>query len=174
MYERYFIHFVNLAYKKTGDEELAKELVQDIFVALYKNLDNLTVDSSLDGYLFISLRNRIFYHHRQLLSKKKRENVFAINTELTTSHVSESLESKQLNERLQQQIQLLPDKCRNVFLLSRQEQLSHKQIAERMDISVNTVDQHIQKALRILRQALADYNRSIISVIIFCVSLFRF
>jgi RNA polymerase sigma factor (sigma-70 family) len=55
-------------------------------------------------------------------------------------------------------IQELPAQCRTVFLLSREQQLSNKQIAEQLDISVNTVEQHIRKARRILREALGNYE----------------
>ena len=85
-----------------------------------------------------------------------------------TDAVNEDLDSKQLHQRLQEGIAQLPPKCKAVFLLSREDHLSHKEIAERLHISINTVDQHIQKALRLLRETVNEYKHSIISVIMFC------
>ena len=145
---------------------LAEERVQDVFVALYKNMDKLHAQSSLDGYLFISLRNRIFSHHQQLLTRKKHETAVMQSVSTTTDTVSDELDSKQLHSRLQERIEQLPPKCKDVFLLSREGQLSHKEIAEHLNISINTVDQHIQKALRMLRETVDDYNHAVVSILL--------
>lgn len=121
---------------------------------------------SLDGYLFISLRNRIFNHHQQLLTRKKHEKAVMLSMTMVTDTVGEELDSKQLNEKIRERIGRLPPKCKDVFLLSREERLSHKEIAERLNISINTVDQHIQKALRVLRETVNEYNHSIISILL--------
>ncbi len=82
-------------------------------------------------------------------SKHEKESFFFTNT--TESDVASLYELKEFKSELDSKIKTLPPKCQEVFLLSRTEQLSYKEIALKLNISVNTVDQHIQKALRILR-----------------------
>ncbi len=69
------------------------------------------------------------------------------------NNLNEEFESKDLEKQIQEKILILPPQCRKVFLLSREEQLPYKEIAKKLNISVNTVDQHIQKALRILKHS---------------------
>lgn len=79
------------------------------------------------------------------------------------------IENKELQQILLQQIDDLPPKCREVFRMSREERLPYKSIAEQMSISENTVDQHIQKALRIIRATLKEYRGGITGILILVV-----
>lgn len=153
LYQRYFVKLVNLAYKKTGNYEASQELAQDVFVSLHQQLHKLHARESLDGYLFISLRNKIFNYNRQLLARWRKQQFYKNKISIATNEVSEQLEKKELEEKLNIKIQELPAQCRKVFLLSRVEQLSHKEIAGRLNISTNTVEQHIRKAIRLLRDS---------------------
>lgn len=145
-----------MAYKKTGDLEASQEMVQDIFVGLYKQVSSLHAHTILENYLFIALRNRVFNYHRQLLVQWKKEQTLRDGLVVNIPENDQRLELKELEASLQAKIQLLPPQCRTVFLLSRQENLSNKEVAERLNISVNTVEQHMRKALRILRTSLGD------------------
>jgi len=155
MYERHFIRLVNLAHKKTGQLEASQELVQDIFISLYRQLPALQEDTQLDNYLFIALRNRVYNYHRQQLAQLKKEQAF-MQVLPVSSRENYGLELKELETFLKNKIQELPTQCRAVFLLSRENQLSNKEVAERLNISVNTVEQHMRKALRILRSSLGN------------------
>ncbi|ASZ13364.1 RNA polymerase sigma-70 factor [Chitinophaga pendula] len=155
IYERYYITLLNIAHKKTGNLEASEELVQDIFVALYKHIPTLQKDTRLDGYLFIALKNRVLNYHRQQLSLLKKQQALMHQPPATDSATS-LLEIKELQAKLAAKIQELPAQCRTVFLLSRENQLSNKEVAERLNISVNTVEQHMRKALRLLRSSLGN------------------
>jgi RNA polymerase sigma-70 factor (ECF subfamily) len=145
-----------MAHKKTGQLEASQELVQDLFIALYRQLPGLQEHTILENYLFIALRNRIYNYHRQQLSQLKKEQAFMHQLPLSTRENNGLLELKELETLLQAKIQALPTQCRAVFLLSRENQLSNKEVAERLNISVNTVEQHMRKALRILRSSLGN------------------
>jgi RNA polymerase sigma-70 factor (ECF subfamily) len=148
---------VNLAHKKTGQLEASQELVQDLFISLYRQLPALQENTQLDNYLFIALRNRVYNFHRQQLAQLKREQAFMQDLPLSTRGENNGLlELKELETLLKNKIQELPAQCRAVFLLSRENQLSNKEVAERLNISVNTVEQHMRKALRILRSSLGN------------------
>lgn len=156
LYARHYIRLVNLAYKKTGHMEASQELVQDVFLSLYRQQSRLPENTVLENYLFIATRNRIYNHHRQQLLQLKKEALLRENYLPSSGTGPDRLELKELETRLRRKIQQLPDQCRAVFLLSREEQLSNKEVAERLHISVNTVEQHMRKALRILRASIND------------------
>jgi RNA polymerase sigma-70 factor (family 1) len=158
LYRRYVVRLLNTAFQKTNSREMAQELVQDVFMELYLHRAKITIHTSLQGYLFTILRNKIFnYYRHQLVQKKYRQ--FVVQRGEQLAHDSgKALEGKELQDKVRVLIQELPAQCRTVFLLSREQQLSNKQIAEQLDISVNTVEQHIRKARRILREALGNYE----------------
>ncbi len=156
IYTRHFIRLVNLAYKKTGNMEASQELVQDVFLSLYRQLSRLPEQTVLENYLFIATRNRIYNYHRHQLLQLKKEALLRDNYAPSSGASPDRLELKELESLLRNKIQQLPDQCRKVFLLSREEQLSNKEVAERLHISVNTVEQHMRKALRILRASFND------------------
>jgi RNA polymerase sigma-70 factor (family 1) len=158
LYKRYVVRLLNTAFQKTNSREMAQELVQDVFMELYLHRAKITIHTSLQGYLFTILRNKIFNHYRhQLVQKKYRQ--FVVQRGEQLAHDSgKALEGKELQDKIRVLVQELPVQCRTVFLLSREQQLSNKQIADQLNISVNTVEQHIRKARRILREALGNYE----------------
>ncbi|WP_262697166.1 RNA polymerase sigma-70 factor [Chitinophaga lutea] len=156
LYERHFIRLVNLAYKKTGDSAAAEELVQDVFLSFYRQKHQLRDDTLPESYLFIALKNRVFNYHRQLLAQLRKDAALWKQASMQPREVNVQLELKELQAYVKARIQELPPQCRAVFLLSREDQLSNKEVAERLNISVNTVEQHMRKALRILRASLGN------------------
>lgn len=151
IYKRYVGFLYNEAIIKTDSSEDAKELVQDVFLSLYLRKNDLQTITTLKAYLFTILKNKVINAYRKKLSQRKYEKEVTNNLRIVTDDPHEDLEAKELNQLMKEKINDLPPKCREVFLLSREEQLSYKEIAEKLNISTNTVDQHIQKALRILR-----------------------
>lgn len=147
---------VNIAYKKTGSQEVAEELVQDVFLSFYHQRQTLREDTIVENYIFIALKNRVLNYHRQLLTQFKKDQAFIKDPPFQSKEVNRQLEFKELQTYLTARIQELPPQCRAVFLLSRENQLSNKEVAERLNISVNTVEQHMRKALRILRASMGN------------------
>lgn len=150
IYDEYAIPLLNAAYKRLRSKEEAKEVVQEVFISLYLKKNDIRHAGNLAGYLFTALRNRILdiiradllhttHHHQMGLLQEKH------------ADIENQLEQKELETMLHKAIGLLPDKCREAFLLSRYEGLSHKEVAQQLNISVNTVEKHIGKALRLLR-----------------------
>jgi RNA polymerase sigma-70 factor (ECF subfamily) len=159
LYKRYVIQLVGLITQKTGSEENAKELSQDVFLAVYLQKDNLQNIQNFKAYLFGIAKNKVFNYYRHQLVKRQYQQNLLNEINPVIDDVNEILENKQLVQIIDQQVEQLPPKCREVFKLSRQENLSYKAIAQRLKISENTVDQHIQKALRAIRSSIKDYHR---------------
>ncbi|MGX5817963.1 RNA polymerase sigma-70 factor [Chitinophaga lutea] len=154
LYLRYAVMLLKKAYEKTGDVETAREFVQEVFLELLERKDRLEIHTSFKAYIFTALRNRVLnylhrqsIHHRYELFEESRPQAISNDVESYISH-------KELALQVSDAVQRLPEKCRQVFLLSRAEHLSNKEIAERSGISINTVEQHMRKALRLLRNGL--------------------
>lgn len=151
IFERYnsllYIH----AFKKLRNREEAKDVVQDTLSALWYKHEALDAANNLGGYLYTALRNKIFdlvahqqVSHKHIASLQEylnKGNVF-------TDHL---IREKQLAAIIEREIAALPPRMREVFELSRKENLTHKQIAERMAISEETVKDQVKKALKILK-----------------------
>lgn len=154
IYERYKGILVVHAYKKLGNFEDAKDIVQESFSAFWNNRFELKINSSLSGFLYTMVSNRVLnlIKHRGVASKyassfQKVKEDYPNPTEIR-------MREKDMAGIIQKEIDSLPPKMRIVFLLSRRDYLSHKEIAETLNISEYTVKNHIKSALKILRTRL--------------------
>ncbi len=147
--------------QKTNDREVARELVQGVFVAFFHyNHAAHTIDS-LRAYLYAMLKNRLLDHYRHIQIQEQYK-LYA-ERQYATNHVNsvdEYVDTRELENQLREEILKLPPQCRQVFKLRREEELSNKEIARQMKISENTVEQHMRKALRLLHSALQAASRS--------------
>jgi RNA polymerase sigma-70 factor (family 1) len=154
IYNRYKIVLHTHAYKWMRDREEAKDIIHELFAFLWDKRETIEFNTSLSGYLYISLRNRIFNR----ISKKKFETQYidSLQEFINKGHcvTDHRVREKQLGELVEKEITALPNKMREVFELSRKSNLSHKQIAAQLDLSEQTVRKHIQHALRILKSKL--------------------
>ena len=149
IYDRYIFILLNHAYNKTRDREEAKDAVHEVFVTLWAKRESLDINN-LPGYLYASTRNIIL---NQIAHKSVKDKYLLSMKQFTVSHdiPDHLVREKQLATIIEQEIAALPPKMREVFRLSRNEHLSHREIAERLDISAQTVSKHVTNALRILR-----------------------
>lgn len=153
IYLRHWPGLIKEARRLIGGEAEAKDIVQDTFVSLYQKADAIDIKYSLRAYLSQTLKYKAINRrrdqgihnccHYDIYYRSKSETVF-----------SDRLESKELSLKLHSAIAGLPNKCKQVFLLSREEGYSHKFISKELNISTSTVEKHIGKALKILRQKL--------------------
>lgn len=154
IYAQYSIPLLNEAYKRLKSKEEAKEVVQEVFISLFVNKTTIRHTENIGGYLHSILRYKVLDIIRTDLRHASHH--AQISRQQEPFDIAHPLEKKELEIRLQQCIQALPEKCREAFLLSRYEHLSYKAIAAQLNISVNTVEKHIGKALRILRVQLGE------------------
>lgn len=154
IYNRYKLVLHTHAYKWMRDREEAMDIIHELFTVLWDRRESIQFSSSLSGYLYISLRNKIFNR----VSKKKFEAQYidSLQEFIQKGHciTDHRIREKQLSELIEKQISALPAKMRQVFELSRKSNLSHKEIAEQLQLSEQTVRKHIQHALRILKSKL--------------------
>lgn len=157
IYDRYFYVLHSHAYKWMRNREETRDIIHELFLSLWEKRETLSFEPSLPSYLSAAVRNRIF----NLLSHKRIESQYLTSldnlvTEGTciTDHL---VREKQLTALIESEIAGMPGKMREVFELSRKENLSHKAIAIQLNISELTVRKHVQHALKLLRFKLGIY-----------------
>ena len=153
IFRRYYSMCRSAALRILKDEHLADDLTQDVFLELWKKRQERRINSALKAYLRRSVVNRCLNYIRDQKmvfesSEKLPDWAADPGTALT------SLETGELQQKIEKAINNLPDRCRIVFSLSRFEEMSYQQIAKKLNISVKTVENQISKALRLLRKAL--------------------
>lgn len=142
------------AMKHTDDEELAKELIQDLFRQMWERREHIAIESSPAAYLRGALRLKVFEHYRNLARRKPelpapaQEPQFCLN---------EYLDGKEASMLVERAVRDMTPRCREVFVLSRQEGLSNKVIAAQLGISVKAVEANITRALSILRHTISKF-----------------
>jgi RNA polymerase sigma-70 factor (family 1) len=155
IYDRYALVLLGHAYNKTRDREEAKDVVHEVFATLWAKREALQIDY-LAGYLFRSVRNIILNQIAHMAVRDKfilSMEQFAASNETSDRLVRE----KQLSAIIEREIAALPPKMRQVFILSRNQHLSHKEIAEMLCISEQTVSKHVTNAIKILRVKLGVF-----------------
>jgi RNA polymerase sigma-70 factor (ECF subfamily) len=153
LYERYFVRLCRSAFSRIQNEDVVEELVQDVFINLWLKRSALDDAGEVAAYLFATLRNKVLHELRREMINTR--NLVKLQQEATikyTTDTSDQLEAKEAEERIQLVLQGLSPKSREAFTLSRFNQLSYKAIAQQMNISVNTVEKHIGKALIYLKK----------------------
>lgn len=144
---------------KFVSDDVARDMVQDVFMVLWTQRNSLSISTSLNNYLFGVTRNKCLKQIREQ-SARGNESVLSEKEALYYETNSDSIHSiieQELSDKYQQALQQLPPKCLEVFLMSRQQELRNKEIAAKLDISEKAVEKHISKALKHLRQALKEY-----------------
>lgn len=152
LYEHYFAKMVLFAESYLYDEEEARDLVQDLFFYLWDHATELHVSSSINAYLFTSVRNRCL---NVLRDRKIRDEH---NDKLFEAQLFSGTEDVAIDEDIQQRLRealdSLPDKCREIILLKVVEGKKNKEIAEQLNIAETTVKTQVQRAYRMLRERL--------------------
>jgi RNA polymerase sigma-70 factor (ECF subfamily) len=154
----WFGHLYAYAMSVVKDDETAEEVVQAVFCRIWEKRDRLQVHASLKAYLYGSVYHECmdWLRHRKRVEAHRRHTIHTGSRGMTESAAAR-VELGELEKKLQQAIDELPDQCRAIFCLSRYGELGYKEIAEQLGISVKTVEAQISKALKRLRKKLADF-----------------
>lgn len=136
---------------KTDDKALAEDLLQDTFVKLWEKRKTLKEEESLKAWLYKVAGNLYLNHlrHAGVVMKHREETVFQ-NISVDKAHPQFLLEEQEFNNLLVRTMGKLPERIKEIFLMSRTEALSNKEIAERLGLSIKTIESHLGKALKIL------------------------
>jgi RNA polymerase sigma-70 factor (ECF subfamily) len=138
------------------DADVAEEIVQEVLLELWRRRESLVVEDSLRAYLFRSTRNRALNHLRHLAVERRGE-PYARSEAAVSPRADARLSAAEIEAAVRQAIANLPDRCREVFELSRLHGLKYSEIAQTLGISIKTVEAQMGKALRVLREELAPW-----------------
>ena len=156
LFKTHYEALVRFVYKYMNNSEEAEEIVQDTFYTLWEKSEKISIQSSIKSYLYQAARNKSLNTIKHKNVQLKYANTVLYNSTEAIED-DESIELDELQDKINQSLDLLPPKCRKVFELSRFEEKKYKEIAEELDISIKTVENHMGKALGILRTSLKEY-----------------
>ncbi len=171
LFDRYYPGLVSVAFSYVNDVESSKDIAQEVFADLWHRRQTLEIDPArLGAYLHRSAVNRALNH----LKAQRRYQLNDDDTswrdlpDPSTHELDWKAHQDELEERLREAIEQLPEKCRIVFQLSRFERLPHREIAQQLGISVKTIENQLLRAMRLLRQAL-EKHRYLSSIVLLCI-----
>lgn len=151
IYNKYWSKLYLSAYNLLRDRYAAEDIVQEVLVQLWMKRNTVVIES-LNAYLYTAVRFQVF---NVIRSGKVREGLFMEIEQLSVAHVAEdNLHEKYIINKMNEEIAELPERCREIFTMSRKEHLSTKEIAERLGIAPKTVENQLTIAIRRLRSSM--------------------
>jgi RNA polymerase sigma-70 factor (ECF subfamily) len=152
----------NLAYSVLKDKDEAQDTVQHVFVNFWQKRNELQVRGTLKSYFYKSVLNASISRYKQHKRLTRMEDAPV----LFASETNDQSHTEQINRQLHKAISELPPVCEQVFRLSRFSDLSNKEIAEELNISVKAVEKHITRALKTLRKTLYPFKQHYIEALV--------
>ncbi|AHW59521.1 RNA polymerase sigma-70 factor, ECF subfamily [Draconibacterium orientale] len=156
LFKLYYGYLCNFATKIIADDVAAEEIVQEFFVKFWERRADLSVESSLKNYLFRSVKNLCLNYIKH--NNIKLQHAQKVIAESETSNFNNDYIEVDLAADIAKSIEELPKKRREIFRLSREEGLKYREIAEKLNISIKTVEAQMSLAIKSLRDKLKKYN----------------
>lgn len=168
LFNQHYEFLCNVANRLLNDRNAAKDIVQDVFLQLWRKRNELKIAHSTRGYLYRAVINGALKH----LEKSKRTlhttEDSSLHPDLMHSDVEEAIQYKELEKEYKKALDLLPPKCRTIFVLSRHEEMKYKEIAGHLGVSIKTVETQMSIALKRLKEYLDPYlTLVVLSTILF-------
>ncbi len=162
-------HFKGMnAYAATilKDDFFAEEVVQQVFFKLWERGGTLEINGSPASYLYRAVHNECMNHlkHKQV---KAKHHLHVVAQSRAPERMSIPAETRELEECLREGLEALPEQCRTIFQLSRFEDLKYREIAEKLSISIKTVENQVGKALKLLRERMIEFMTCLIFIHLF-------
>lgn len=157
LFRRHYSFVCHAVYRILKDSNTAEDIAQEVFFGLWKKRENLNITISVKAYLKRAAINKSlnFIRDQKIKFDDKEEQLPILTSNQSTTQ--EKLEAEDLQKKIDEAIDSLPEKCRLVFTLSRFEEMTYQEIADHLGISIKTVENQISKALRVLRSVLGPF-----------------
>lgn len=156
LFHRFYAPLCLYASKITEDDIAAEEIVQDFLVKLWERRKQLSIDTSVKSYLFRSVKNLCINHIKH--NKIRIQHAKSVIAGAEANHYSDNFIEVDLAQKIEESINTLPEKRREIFRLSREEGLKYREIAEKLNISIKTVEAQMGLAIKTLRDKLKNYK----------------
>jgi RNA polymerase sigma-70 factor (ECF subfamily) len=151
LFTHHYRALCNYAMRVVVTREIAEEVVSDVFVKLWKNREQIEVHTSFQAYIYRAVRNQALdYLKLRVHRQYERESLDSVQWNLSHADHFSPAEEMSIND--------LPRQCQIIFRLSREEGLRYRDIAERLEISVKTVETQMSRALKVLRERVPEHR----------------
>ncbi|WP_332243930.1 RNA polymerase sigma-70 factor [Flavivirga spongiicola] len=162
LFRLYYIKLIHIAKSYLIYQEDAEEVVQDVFLKLWEQKSKFKTISNINGYMFSMTKNMCLDKLRhEKIKRKFIDNNLRVKAGIQYDFIKDEAASllleSELEQRIMKSIDLLPEKCRQVFIKSRMEGLKHQEIADELGISHRTVENHVSKAIKHMKLHLKDF-----------------
>ena len=157
LYVQHYAGLYRYALTILNDSVIAEEMVQQVFFKILERKKGIVIHTSLKAYLYRSVNNECLNHIKHLKVRRGFEVRSNTMMKQTVDTPAGKMQKKELEEKIRETINGLPEQCRTIFQLSRFEELRYAEIAAQLGLSVKTVETQISRALKKLRTQLADY-----------------
>jgi len=157
LFRSYYPELMDYCTRIVTNSQEAEEIVQDLFFTMWNKKEDLNIHSSVRSYLFRSAHNNCLLNLQRNTVRQRYQDYVSGNEPVRYPDPSESYRETEMAGIIQQALNKLPERTREIFRMSRTEELKYNEIAERLSISVKTVEANMGKALKILRQVLKEY-----------------
>lgn len=158
IYRKYASGLFQSAFNILKDTAICEDIIQELFITLWTKRESLAVNN-LKSYLYRATRNNVLMYIR---SNRVLIDIEELEVLCSQASSSDRLHANELKYSLNQSLEQLPEKCRKIFQMSRFQELSHKEIAKELNISVKTVENQIGIALKRLKILLKDFTYLIV------------
>lgn len=157
VFHYYYSGLCAFAEKIAGDQKVAEDIVQDLFIMLWIKGDSLNISISLKNYLFTSVKNRVLDYLKKENRKTKKKDIISLEREPSENLSSLWFAESEIQAIVEVSLTKLPPRCREIFELSRFEGLKNNEIADKLKLSKRTIELQVSNALKQLRTDLKPY-----------------
>jgi len=157
MFKTHFKRLHAYAFTILRDEIQAEEMVQQVFFKLWERNENLSLTGSVSSYLYRAVHNESlnYIKHQKVRSNHQLNVAYSMKNEV--EHPAKKIMASELEKKIHSALNELPEQCRTIFQMSRFDELKYREIADKLGISIKTVESQMSKALRLLRVKLVDF-----------------
>lgn len=162
LYEKYWEQLYYIAYQHTQSIYESEDLVHEVFIDLWKNRKKIKIEKTVSSYIFTSLKYKIFRLYDKKSVRKKYNDRIKQNGSVSLNVTEMDLSFNELYDLIEQEIEKLPERCKLIFKMRRLEDYSIEEVAKKLEISTNTVNNQMTKASKILKVKIGEYLNSIL------------
>ncbi len=158
LFKKLYARLCNYANNYVHDMDVSEEVVQELFYKLWEKRGKLNINVSLKSYMYRAVYNGCLQYLNHRTIEMRYEEYRKKQHKVYDSDASEEIRTRELNEIINDTLNSLPERCRTIFDLNRNEGLKYREIAEKLSLSVKTIEANISKALKLLRKNLKEYT----------------
>ena len=157
VFKTHFKRLHSYAFTILRDEVEAEEIVQQVFFKLWDRNENLSLTGSVSAYLYRAVHNESlnYIKHQKVRSNHQLHVAYSMKNEV--EHPAKKVMTRELEKKIHSALNELPEQCRTIFQMSRFDELKYREIADKLGISVKTVENQMGKALKLMREKLVDF-----------------